>query len=111
MSIEGLWTAEFYGLHGWENTGVFVFQNGRVLGGGRHHYSVGVYEETNNEVNVSVTVTYHGKPRVMFGSSDRTLTMEFKGQHHENMIEGNVNRAGNPRQTLLFRMTKRAEIV
>jgi len=110
MGTDGLWTSQFYGLHGWENTGVYVFQNGRVLGGGRHHYTIGTYSESGDEVKVFVTISYHGKPRVMFGSSDKTITVEFLGERHDDVIEGNVHRAGNPKQTLLFRLTKRAEL-
>ena len=33
MSIEGIWTGEVYGPFGWDNRGVFVLENGRIVGG------------------------------------------------------------------------------
>lgn len=110
MSLEGLWTSEFYGLHGWENTGVLVLRNGHVLGGGRHHYSTGTYTTSGSYVSLSLEINYHGKPRVLFGSSEKRVSLGFEGEQRDRIIEGNVHRADSPRQTLLFRLTKRAEI-
>ncbi len=111
MSLEGLWTSEFYGLHGWENTGVAVFRDGHVMGGGRHHHTLGTYTVSGDEVSLSLEIHYHGKPRVLFGSSDRQLRLQLKGRHAGDSIEGNVSRVENPELSLIFRMTKRAEIL
>ena len=43
MSIEGIWTGEVYGPFGWENRGIFVFENGRIIGGDNRQYSTGSY--------------------------------------------------------------------
>ena len=110
MSVNGLWTSEIYGLHGWENTGVVVLDNGRTMGGGRNHYSVGTYRLSENEIDISLVITYHGSPRTLFGSSDSQLSLRFNGQHDDGVIEGSVYREGNPKQTLSFRLTKRADI-
>lgn len=110
MSLEGLWTAEFYGLHGWENTGVLILRDGHAAGGGRHHYSAGTYSVSEDAMSLSLEINYHGKRRVLFGSSDTPLFLEFDGEHHGDTIEGNVYRVNNSKQTLIFRLTKRAEI-
>lgn len=110
MSIKGLWTSEFYGLHGWENTGVIVLNDGWVLGGGRHHFSRGSYEVSGEEFSMSLDVEYHGKPRTLFGSSDRKMSLEWVGQTGKETIEGSVFRPQNPRQSLMFRLTRRADI-
>lgn len=110
MSIEGLWTGELYGLQGWENSGVVVLDDGRALGGGRHHFSIGTYEVSGNDIRVSIVLQYHGKPRTLFGSSEKEISIEFVGQAADGIIEGTVCRPENPKQSLMFRMTKRTDI-
>jgi len=110
MSIEGLWTGELYGLHGWENAGIIVLESGRALGGGRHHFSTGTYKMSGGEFQLSMAIEYHGKPRTLFGSSKKKLSMKFTGHRAGDKIEGTVCRPKNPKQTLMFRLTKRADI-
>jgi hypothetical protein len=110
MSIEGLWTGELYGLQGWENAGVIVLESGRALGGGRHHFSTGTYKISGGEFQLKLAVEYHGKPRTLFGSSKKKISMNFTGKRAGDKIEGTVCRPKNSKQTLMFRMTKRAEI-
>lgn len=110
MSIEGLWTAEIYGLHGWENIGVVVLESGRVLGGGRHHFSTGTYKVSDGEIKLSVVIEYHGKPRTLFGSSKKKISMDYTGRRKGDTIEGIVCRPKNSKQTLMFRLAKRADI-
>lgn len=110
MSIQGLWTGELYGLQGWENNGVVVLENGRALGGGRHHFTVGTYEISGEEFSMSLGIEYHGHPRTLFGSSDKRISLTYVGQVDNGTIEGSVFRPTNPRQSLMFRFTKRAEI-
>lgn len=110
MSIQGLWTSEIYGLHGWENNGVVVLENGRALGGGRNHFSVGSYEISGEDLSMSIDIDYHGPPRTLFGSSDKKISIQLNGQIGNGMVEGAVFRPENPKLTLMFRLTKRADI-
>lgn len=110
MSIDGLWTSEIYGLHGWENTGVLVLKSGQAFGGGRNHYSVGTYTLSGNDVGISIDIIYHGTPRTLFGSSDATLSLQLDGRHGGELIEGSIFRKDNLKQTLSVRLTKRADI-
>ena len=110
MSIEGLWTSEFYGLHGWESSGVLVLENGRAFGGGRHHFSTGSYEISGEDLSMSIEIEYHGPPRTLFGSSDKKISLQLNGQIGNGMIEGSVFRSENPKMTLMFRLIKRADI-
>ena len=111
MSVDGLWTTEMYGLHGWENTGVLVLKIGQAIGGGRNHYSVGTYSQSGDDISISIDIIYHGTPRTLFGSSDSTLSLQLNGRHTEELIEGAIFRRENPKQTLSVRMTKRAGII
>ena len=110
MSIQGLWTSEIYGLQGWENNGVVVLENGRVMGGGRHHFSTGSYEVTGEEFSMSLDIEYHGPPRTLFGSSDKRITLALTGQIGDNTIEGSIFRPESPKQSLMCRLTKRVDI-
>lgn len=110
MSVDGLWTSEIYGLHGWENTGVLVLKSGQAIGGGRNHYSVGTYTLSGNVISISIDIIYHGTPRTLFGSSDSTLSLHLDGRCDDELIGGTVFRQDNPNQTLSVRLTKRADI-
>lgn len=110
MPIDGLWTSEIYGLHGWENTGVVVLRDGEAMGGGRNHYSVGTYSLAGDELSLTINITYHGKPRTLFGSSDSTLALHLDGCVDGDVIEGSIHRVENPKQSLSFRLTKRASL-
>jgi len=46
MTFDGIWAAQIYGVYGWESTGILILENGRVLGGGNNHYSIGTYESS-----------------------------------------------------------------
>lgn len=110
MSVEGLWTTEFYGLYGWENRGVVVLEKGRVLGGGRNHFSVGKYELDGEGFYMILDIEYHGPAQTLLGSADKMMTIEFKGNLEDGHIEGSVSRRETPRQSLMFRLTKRADV-
>ena len=79
MSIEGLWTTEIHGQDGWENAGVLVLRDGHALGGGRQHYSIGTYDCPGEDFSMSLAITYHGTPRTLLGSADKTLSIKAQG--------------------------------
>jgi hypothetical protein len=41
--LEGVWTGEVEGPYGWESQCIFVFQNGRIVGGDDRQFSTGSY--------------------------------------------------------------------
>ncbi len=110
MSIEGLWTAEIHGLQEWENAGVIVLHGGHALGGGRQHYSIGTYDCPGEDFSMSLTINYHGTPRTLFGSADKTLSIKVDGQVQRDEILGSAFRVESPNQSLAFRLTKRADM-
>ena len=110
MSIEGLWTAEIHGLHGWEHAGVIVLRDGHALGGGRQHYSIGTYNCPDEDFSMSLTINYHGPPRTLFGSADKTLSIKVDGEVQRDEILGSAFRLESPNQSLAFRLTKRADM-
>ena len=69
MSIEGIWTDEIYGPFGWENQGLFLLENGRIVGGDNRHCSFGTYSLSGNDFRAELKVLYYGPPRTVFGEA------------------------------------------
>ena len=110
MSVDGIWTSEIMGLFGWEPIGVIVLENGRAMGGGVHHYSVGSYQISGRDIQFNISVEFHGTPRTIFGSSDKKLTVIIEGELRDRVIEGRANRLDNPSQQVAYRLTRRADL-
>jgi len=110
MSLDGLWSSEIFGLRGWESTGVLMLQAGHAIGGGNNHHSMGRYDASGDEVDLSLVIDYHGKPRTMFGSSEKKFEVQLKGRIAHDVIEGLAYRPDNEKLSLNFRLTKRAEL-
>lgn len=110
MAFDGIWTSEILGLFGWETTGILVLENGRAIDGGNHHYSTGKYEQIGNEIQIHLNVEYHGTPRTIFGSADKTLSVEIHGKLRGDTILGAAHRQDKPDQRVTVRLTRRADI-
>lgn len=110
MSVDGIWTSEIMGLFGWESIGVLLLEDGRAVGGGNLHYSTGSYQTSIDDVHFTLSVEFHGKPRTMFGSADKNLSVEIKGKIKDGVIEGSAYRMDKPDQNIAYRLTRRADI-
>ncbi len=110
MSIEGIWTGEVYGPSGWENRGVFLLENGRIVGGDNRQYSVGTYSLSSDDVKAELVVHYYGPPRTAFGDAKEQFTTEIVGTLKEDEISGAVRRPDRPQFDLQIRLTKRMEL-
>ncbi len=110
MSIEGIWTSEVYGPFGWENRGVFLLENGRIVGGDNRQYSIGTYSESGEELRAELHVNYYGPPRTVFGDTTEEFTTEIVGTRKETEITGTIARADKPQFDLQIRLTKRLEL-
>lgn len=110
MSVNGIWTTELMSLYGWETTGVLCLENGRAVGGSNIHYSLGSYEVSNNDINLSLVVEFHGTPRTFFGASDKNVSIEFKGEIQDGVIEGSAHRLDKPNLNIAYRLKRRADI-
>jgi hypothetical protein len=110
MSIEGVWTGEVYGPFGWDNRGVFIFDDGRIVGGDHRQYSSGTYSQTGNEVKARITVHYYGPPRPVFGEAREQFTTELEGRLEGQEINGTIRRPDRPQFDLQIRLTKRMDL-
>lgn len=111
MSIEGIWTGEILGPYEWENSGVYILENGRIIGGNNRHYSTGTYELRDNEYKSTVSVHYYGPPRTVFSDSRQEFEINVVGKLVDyKLIEVEVIRSDRPRSSVIYRMTKRMDL-
>ena len=110
MSVEGIWTGEVYGPFGWENRGVFLLENGRIVGGDNRQYSIGTYSLAGNEIKAQLHVHYYGPPRTVYGEAKEEFTTGIVGTWKEGEIDGMIGRADKPQFDLQIRLTKRLEL-
>jgi len=107
MSIEGIWTGEVYGPFGWENRGIFVFENGRVISGDNRQYSTGSYGVSADRVTAELDVYYYGPPRTAFGEKSEEFSLVLAATVQGDVIDGTVNRPDKKNFKLRCRLTKR----
>lgn len=110
MAIEGIWTSEIYGPFGWDSRGIFLLENGRIVGGDGRHYSMGTYSLAGKDVQAELLVHYYGPPRTMFGEAKEEFTTQIVGTWKDQVIEGTIRRADRPQFDLQIRLTKRMDL-
>lgn len=110
MSWDGIWTGEILGPYGWENSGVYVLENGRIVGGNNRHYSTGTFSFSGNVYTASVTVHYYGPPRTIFGGEQEEFEIAVTGELNDNVIDAKVTRADGAGPDVIYRMTKRMDV-
>jgi hypothetical protein len=109
MSMEGIWTGEIYGPYGWESRGIFVLENGRIMGGDNRQYSIGTYDVSGDTMKAEMVVHYYGPPRTVFGEEQERFNIEMTGTVDEGTIEGQVIRPDKTQFTVACRLTKRMD--
>ena len=107
MKLDGIWTARVFGPVGWENAGVIVLEDGRVLGGGHRHYLHGSYLDSGDEIWMTVRVTNYGGNRSSLSRNERTLLAEVHGRLENGEIVARVSRPDVPGQAVTVRLTLR----
>ena len=110
MPIEGIWTSEIYGSFGWENRGVFLLENGRIVGGDNRQYSIGTYSLSGDDLKAELHVHYYGPPRTVFGEAKEEFNTEILAEIKKGEIYGTVRRPDKPQFDLQIRLTKRMEL-
>ncbi|MEM7223080.1 MAG: GrlR family regulatory protein [Pseudomonadota bacterium] len=110
MTIEGIWTGELYGPYGWENTGVYVLEQGRMLGGNDRHYSTGRYRLDGSAFRAEVAVQYYGPPRAIFGDKRETFDIQVAGELSDDVIDATISRDDRPGYDVQYRLTRRIDI-
>ena len=106
MTMNGVWTTQFIGTTGWENIGVLIMEDGRVRGGGRHHYVLGHYSASGNQVKLELHVEVHGKTQTFFGQKDTRFDMVGIVEQDGDTFSGSFHRP-DVKQFDLFENDKR----
>ena len=112
MAIEGIWTGEVYGPFGWENRGVFILEDGRLLGGDNRQTTAGRYRFSGRDMTAELTIHYYGPPRTVFGEAVETFTSIIEGalDAEGGVIDGTIRRPDKPQYELQLRLTKRMDL-
>ncbi len=110
MVVEGIWTGEIYGPYGWENNGVYIIENGLMLGGNNRHYSAGRYSVSGTEFEAEIFSYYYGRPRMIFGEKRERIEILLSANVEDDVIEGTIRRPDRPGFGVLFRLTKRMDL-
>ena len=110
MSVDGIWTGEVYGPFGWDTRGVFILENGRVIGGDNRQYSMGSYTVSGGEFSADIAVHYYGPPRTVYGEAREEFRTVVRGTLNDGVVEGLIGRPDRPEFDLRFRLTRRMDL-
>ena len=110
MSIEGIWTGEFYGPYGWENSGVYALHGGAIVGGSNRHYSTGTYSVSGNAYKAKILVSYYTAPRAIFGEAKDQFEIEVTGEVGDGVINAQVVRPDKPEFSVTYCLRRRADL-
>lgn len=111
MSVDGVWTGEIYSPYGWENSGVYVLEHGRILGGNNRHYSTGRYSISGSTYKAEISVHYYGPPRAIFGERQEQFEIVVTGELGDGVIDAQIlRRDSKPQFAVQFRMTRRMDL-
>ena len=110
MSMDGIWTGEILGPYGWENSGVYILEGGRIIGGSSRHYSAGTYTVEDGNYQADVAVHYYGPPRAIFGEQSEQFSIRVRGKLVDDVVEADIARSDKPKSQVEYRMTKRMDL-
>ncbi len=110
MSVEGIWAIEVHSAYGWESRGVLTLENGRAIGGGDRHYTIGRYSLSDGKIRIESVIHYFGEPRTVFGERRAEYTVVIEGETDDGGIEGMMSRPDRPQFKLEVRMTRMLDL-
>lgn len=108
--MDGIWTGEILGPYGWESSGVYVLENGRILGGNNRHYSTGTFTLSGNDYAAQISVNYYGPPRAILGGKNEQFEIEVAGELKSDVLEAVITKPNTSAADARFRMTKRMDL-
>ena len=114
MNINGIWSIEIGGAYGWEPIGTLYLKDGRILGGGRNHYSTGKYKTGENGVVLHIEINQYGEKRALFGQKSERVCVYVKADRDGDKMIGEATLP--PAQIerfhfgLCVRLTRRADL-
>ena len=110
LRLDGVWTAEVTGPHGWESAGTLVLDGGHVRGGGDSYYARGTYALTPQGVEMVLTIRFYGITRTVLGECHKEITARLRGSRKKNVMYGRMTREDKPRYSVAVRAAKEANL-
>lgn len=113
MSINGVWSSEIGGAYGWEAIGTAFLEDGRLIGGGRSHYSFGNYkEEADGCITFHIEFNQFGEKRALFGRQSDNLSIVVKARQDDDpkLILGEATMPGHSEYGIAVRFKKRGQL-
>ena len=109
MSLNGIWKLEMLGPYGWESISTAFLEDGKYRGGSRNHYSLGSYQVSGEQLEISVHYVTHGEARTMFGKKVDEMDLDFKGELGDDQIQGHAWEKGS-KYSVTFRAVRLADL-
>jgi hypothetical protein len=94
MALDGIWTLEVAGIHGWERVFTTFLEKGRSLSGSAESHTTGTYSVKGKKFKATVKVSQHGEIRTVFGEKHKQFTVLFSGKHEGDQIVGTISLKG-----------------
>jgi len=91
---------------------MLALHEGHVVGGGDHHYTLGSYTASNDQVSISCMMNYKEVPRTLFGESRNRFKVVFKGTYNDekNRFEGLMHRPRKAKMSVGCRLNRGADL-
>lgn len=110
--VDGIWYVDIFGMYGWESIGMLVLNDGHVVGGGDHHYTLGSYTVSGDGISVSHTMNYKDVTRTLFGEARNKFEVVFEGTYNDEKkrFEGLMHRPRKAKMAVGCRLKKGADL-
>lgn len=110
MSVEGLWTVEFFSTLSSVGKGVVVLTNGQILGGDDSYWYSGNYQKDNNSIKGKINITRFDPNAVsVFGDIAR-FSLEISVISDGNSFNGSAFVLEKPDLKMGFKGTKKVDL-
>ncbi len=111
MSVNGIWSSEIQGPYGWESIGTTFLKDGRLMGGGPNHYSIGTYKESDDgSLTFHIDITQFGKKRTLFGRKKAYIPVIVKVSRKGDRMQGEATLPGQSQYSVQVRYKRRADL-
>ncbi len=111
MSINGVWSSDIGGAYGWEAIGTMFLDDGRLIGGGRNHYSFGKYTmDPDGTVILKIEIRQFGTKRSLFGRKSEELSIVVTARQDGDKMTGEATVPGHSEYGIAVRFKKRGKL-
>jgi len=114
-SLEALWTAHFGNYENpdhWANSGVVIFESGRLFGGDSYAYYLGTFNVKDDAVTGPLAVTvFDPKGITAFGDLGSQINVQLRGKRiNDDLISGEMTAHEQPGLKIHFELRRQADL-